>query len=588
MALTPQQYALLADHVYSRPGEPLSEGSIVRRGEGASAVEMRVLRVVDDPRTGYQGAVYQDQRTGGLIVAHRGTEFGREPLQDGVLADGGMVAARVNLQMPGAMALTQWAVEHARRNPQNGETPEVSVTGHSLGGTLAQGTAFRYQLHGETFNAYGAIGINGIPANARADVVNHVRASDPVSAANQHVGREVRYATPGDVGATATFAGFLVQGGAAHPMTSFLGPESALTAAARQRAEGADAMLDFRRGQVALARGGITLAAEGHLLRRELEGRAVGAALDGAGAVGNAAIDGAGRVAAGWTATVTQGGAITVRGGAEVGALAQQGGARVAGAASRVDNELRAGRDEALAGVMRLAEWAAPRWVGVGGSEFFERRAERERAAGRDQQAGIVAGGDAAAERTRDAGRSAATVIREGGAAAAERTREATDRAGDAVRGTLQDAAGAVRDVTARPTGPMYREPEVAPPLSDRRHPQFALYDGAQRGIDALPTVRPENAGARDRLTAALAAQGYMEGLQRIDHVVASPDGQRLFAVQGRLGDPAALTASIHVSADRQPVMQSTQLVDDLRDVRERQAQQAAPSPAIAPPAIGR
>ncbi|MGL6290320.1 MAG: hypothetical protein ACRC2H_06505, partial [Silanimonas sp.] len=228
MSLTPQQYAELADHVYDRPARPLRLGENVMFGDGADRFEVKVLHVVDDPRTGYQGAVYQHRQTGALIVAHRGTEFGREPLQDGALADGGMVAARVNLQMPGAMALTQWAVEHARRNPQNGETPAVSVTGHSLGGTLAQATAFRYQLHGETFNAYGAIGINGVPANARADVVNHVRASDPVSAANQHVGREVRYATPGDVASTGTFGGFLVQGGMAHPMTSFLGAESAL------------------------------------------------------------------------------------------------------------------------------------------------------------------------------------------------------------------------------------------------------------------------------------------------------------------------------------------------------------------------
>jgi len=583
MPLTPQQYAELADHVYDRPMRPLRQDETVTLGQGDSRLEVRVVRVVDDPRTGYQGAVYQHQGTGALIVAHRGTEFGREPLQDGALADGGMVAARVNLQMPGAMALTQWAVEHARRYPQNGETPSVSVTGHSLGGTLAQATAFRHQLHGETFNAYGAIGINGIPASARADVVNHVRASDPVSAANQHVGGEVRYATPGDVRATATFGGFLVQGGMAHPMDAFLGPESALTNAARQRAEGADALFDHRRGQVALARGGITLAAEAHLQQRELVGRGVGATLDGAGVVGNVAIDGAGRAAAGWTATVSQGGAMAVRGSAEVGALAQQGGARVAGAVSRVDNELRAGRDDALAGVMRLAEWAAPRWVGVGGSEFFERRAERERARGREQQASLVAGGDVAAERTREGGRTAATAIRDHGAAAAERTRDATDRAGDTVRGTLQHAASAVRDASARPSGPTYREPDVAPALSDRRHPQFALYDGVARGIDALPAgVRPDTAEARERLSAALAGQLYMQGIRGADHVVASPDGQRVFAVNGRLGDPAAHVASVPMSAERQPVLQSTQLVDDLRETRERQVRQDVPTPLMA------
>jgi hypothetical protein len=263
--------------------------------------------------------------------------------------------------------------------------------------------------------------------------------------------------------------------------------------------------------------------------------------------------------------------------------LAQQGGARVAGAVSRVDNELRAGRDDALAGVMRLAEWAAPRWVGVGGSEFFERRAERERAQGREQQAGLVASGDSAAERTRDGGRAAATAIRDGGAVAAERTREATDRAGDTVRGSLQQAAGVVRDATARPTGPMYREPEVAPALSDRRHPQFALYDGVARGIDALPAgVRPETADARERLSAALASQLYMQGIRGADHVVASPDGQRVFAVNGRLGDPAAHVASVPMAAERQPVLQSTQLVDDLRETRERQARQDVATPAMA------
>lgn len=583
MPLTSQQYAELADHVYDRPMRPLRQGETVNLGQGASPLEVRVIRVFDDSRTGYQGAVYEERTTGALIVAHRGTEFGREPLQDGALADGGMVAARVNVQMPAAMALTQWAVEHARRYPNNGETPPVSVTGHSLGGTLAQATAFRHQLHGETFNAYGAIGINGIPANSRADVVNHVRASDPVSAANQHVGREVRYATPGDVRATATFGGFLAQGSTAHPMDAFLGPESALTTAARQRAESADALFDYRRGQVALARGGITLAAEAHLQQRETVGRGVGATLEGAGVVGNVAVDGAGRIAADWTVTASQRGALTVRGGAEVSALAQQGGARVVGTVSRVDNELRAGRDEALAGVMRLAEWAVPRWVGVGGSEFFERRAERERAQGRAQQAAVIAEGDATAERTREGGRVAAAMIRERGAAVAERTRDTTDRAGDAVRGSLQQAAGMVREATARPTAPLYREPDVAPPISDRRHPQFGLYDGVARGVDALPSgVRPSNADSRERLSAALASQLYMQGIGRADHVVASSDGQRVFAVHGRLGDPAAQVASVPLSAERQPVLQSTQLVDDLRETRERHVRPDAPAVPMA------
>jgi hypothetical protein len=584
--MTPHLAARLSEHVYGRSDPPLqASGSFEFRDPASGrATIVDMVHVVDNPRTGYQGAVYRDRHSGEYIVAHRGTEFDREAMRDGVIADGGMVAARINTQMPDAMALTRWAVQQSRLNPTNGEPSEVSVTGHSLGGTLAQATAFRFQLPGHTFNAYGAIGINGIPDDARAPVVNHARVTDVVSAGNRHVGDVRLYARQEDFSRSSSVPAVLSIAGPAHAISEFSGPRSLLSdPQALARADVGRPLFEPRRNEIALLRGGITLAAEAHLQQRELVGRGVGATLDGAGVVGNVAIDGAGRAAAGWTATVSQGGAIAARGSAEVGALAQQGGARVAGAVSRVDNELRAGRDEALAGVMRLAEWAAPRWVGVGGSEFFERRAERERAQGREHQAGLVASGDSAAERTRDGGRAAATAIRDSGAVAAERTREATDRAGDTVRGSLQQAAGIVRDATARPTGPMYREPEVAPPLSDRRHPQFALYDGVARGIDALPAgVRPEAADARERLSAALAGQLYMQGIRGADHVVASPDGQRVFAVNGRLGDPAAHVASVPMAAERQPVLQSTQMVDDLRETRERQARQDVATPLMA------
>lgn len=583
--MTPHLAAHLSADVYGGPTARRLVGDEVTFTDPTNGRTSRLIVVLaaDNPRTGYQGAVYRDVETNAFIVAHRGTEFDREWRQDGVGADGGMVAARINTQIPEAMALTRQAMALAQREREQGRPAAVETTGHSLGGTLAQATAFRFQLPGHTFNAYGAVGINGIPDDARAPIVNHMRSSDPVSAANRHVGEERRYALREDVALATNGAVFIVGGGVnAHGIGNFTGPESILTPRARALDQQFDAVFDLRRGQIALARGGITLAAEAHLQQRELAGRGVAAALDSAGAAGNAAIDGAGRAAAVWTATVSQGGAIAVRGGAEAGALAQQGGARVAGLTSRVDNEIRAGRDEALAGVMRLAEWAAPRWVGVGGSEFFERRAERERAAGREQQAGIVAGGDDAAERTRDGGRAAATAIRDGGAAVAERTREATDRAGDAVRGSLQGVATTVREATARPTGPMYREPEVAPAISDRSHPQFALYEGVARGVEALPSgPRPDSAEARERLSAALASQLYMQGIRSADHVLASPDGQRVFAVSGRLGDPAAHVASVPSSAERQPVLQSTQLVDDLREAHERQMRQDAPTPQM-------
>ena len=579
--MSPHLAAHLSEHVYGKSEPPLEPRRTFEFRDPTSGVSstIQVLHVVDNPQTGYQGAVYRNTTTGEYLVAHRGTEFDREWRQDGLIADGGMVAARVNAQMPDAMALTQWALRQSRLNPTNGEPSPVSVTGHSLGGTLAQAAAFRFQLPGHTFNAYGAIGINGIPDDARASVVNHMRVTDVVSAGNRHVGESRMYARDGDLARAQSPGRFLGGMVSSHAMTEFSGPNSLLDDPdARRRADVGAVLFERRRDEVALARGGLTLAAETHLLRREIDGRIVGATLDGAGAAANVAIDGAGRAVAGWTAMVSQGGAIVVRGGADVSALAQQGGARVIGGLARVDNELRAARDDALSNVARVAAGAVPAWRGLGVREFFEQRAERERLQGREQQAGIVAGGDVAAERVRDHGRQVAGLIRDGGAAIATQQREHADRAGDAVRGGLQQAAGAVRDATARPTGPVYREPEAALPISDRRHPQFAYFDSAQRGIDALPpNARPTTPEGRERLAAALGGQAFMEGLPNVQHVVASPDGQRVFAVSGRLGDPASHVASVRGTAERQPLMQSTQLVDDLREVRERLA---APTPA--------
>ncbi|WP_414612000.1 XVIPCD domain-containing protein [Stenotrophomonas muris] len=74
------------------------------------------------------------------------------------------------------------------------------VTGHSLGGALAQITAHHYNLPGDAFNPYGAAGLayrlpEGQPANA-APFTNHVMAGDLVSAGGPHYGKVEMYALP--------------------------------------------------------------------------------------------------------------------------------------------------------------------------------------------------------------------------------------------------------------------------------------------------------------------------------------------------------------------------------------------------------
>ena len=163
--------------------------------------EYRVLAHHDNPRTGYQGTIYQRVDTHEIVVAHRGTEFDREALKDGLLADGGMVLSRSNLQASDAITLTRKALQLAQEKAtgEGGIAPPVTVTGHSLGGTLAQVTAHHFDLRGETFNAYGATSLGlRIPAGG-SSVTNHVMAGDLVSAASAHYGQVKVHATAQEI-----------------------------------------------------------------------------------------------------------------------------------------------------------------------------------------------------------------------------------------------------------------------------------------------------------------------------------------------------------------------------------------------------
>lgn len=132
MTLTAQQYAALASDVYKKPDET-GENS---RTANIGGVPYKRLEYVDTP-SGYQGTIYQRLDTGEIVVAHRGTEFDRQPKQDGAYADGGMVATRHNNQAADAIELTRHAMEIAeRRGKRDEHTPVVTVTGHSSAATL--------------------------------------------------------------------------------------------------------------------------------------------------------------------------------------------------------------------------------------------------------------------------------------------------------------------------------------------------------------------------------------------------------------------------------------------------------------------
>ncbi len=192
---TEQDAALAADAYQTYPNDGRKHSINV------DGIDFDVVAQRSDPN-GYQGTLYRRADTGELVVAHRGTEFDRELVKDGLIADGGMVFVGANSQADSAKQFTEQALEQARAlNLAEGKEISVTVTGHSLGGTLAQITAYEYGLKGETFDAYGAAGLTRHIPEGGQDVVNHVRATDFVSAASRHYGEVRTYATEQDIAA---------------------------------------------------------------------------------------------------------------------------------------------------------------------------------------------------------------------------------------------------------------------------------------------------------------------------------------------------------------------------------------------------
>lgn len=225
MTIPSQQYAGLANDSYRDipvgvRSPPYNERITV---EG---VEYSVREHVNNPRTGYQGTIYQRVDSSEIVVAHRGTE---QVWRDGVVTDGSMVANRTNPQVDDAVALTRRALGYSEAiGRQAGrDAPEVTVTGHSLGGTLAQVSAHHFDLRGETFNAYGAASLDRRIPEGGNRVLNHVMAADAVSAASPHYGQVRIYATEREMTVLRQ------SGYHEHRGRDFITPDFPLTAAGR-------------------------------------------------------------------------------------------------------------------------------------------------------------------------------------------------------------------------------------------------------------------------------------------------------------------------------------------------------------------
>ncbi|RMH88102.1 hypothetical protein EBB59_12065 [Lysobacter pythonis] len=194
--LTSHDYAALAYDSYTdRVADPQKEIDIEGR-------DYRILATASH-LNGYQGTLYHDVESNTVVVAHRGSELDTSLkfAQDWGFTNAQMVLRRVNPQIASADALTREALEWSKRLAgPDGQPATVTTTGHSMGGTHTQVMAYRYGLYGETFNAFGANSLAlRVPADPQANVINHVRATDMVSALSHHYGEVRGYAIRKDV-----------------------------------------------------------------------------------------------------------------------------------------------------------------------------------------------------------------------------------------------------------------------------------------------------------------------------------------------------------------------------------------------------
>ncbi|OAX87136.1 carboxypeptidase [Xanthomonas nasturtii] len=119
-----------------------------------------------------------------------------------------------------------------------------------------------------------------------------------------------------------------------------------------------------------------------------------------------------------------------------------------------------------------------------------------------------------------------------------------------------------------------------SPLLSDSRHPDNAMYNGAVSKLEALG----ERGGFASRKELEQAAgqivfESKVSGLHRIDHVVPNKSGDGFFAVQGEMTDPAMQRVFVdRAQAQNQPLEQSSRQVaeESQRQASQVQAQETA------------
>lgn len=562
MTISTEDHARLADDAYNthQVGQEVVLGG----------VHYRVLDEVHNKLNGYQGTAYVREGTGDVIIAHCGTDAPRMKYQD-IATDAGMVLAGVNAQTPDAMAFTKHAMELGKDYDQKHGLPyNATVTGHSLGGALTEITAYRYGLHGETYNGYGAAGLmQGIPEGGH-QVINHVRATDVVSAASKHFGETHTYASQSDLntlnkagyhdGMSATSLRNPVKGidFDAHSATNFL-PNNPRLGHSIISPEN-EALYNAHKGMIDSYRNDVQTA------------RTV--------------------ISANWEIPKAAGEAVVATGQyvkdkAVQGVHAAEQAAHIAGQATV--HAYDATRDKAVQGV-HATEHAAhqaydyTRDKAVQGVHATEHAAHQAYDYTRDKAVQGVHATERAAQyvgheahQAYDATRQAAVqgvhTMQHAASEAAQSASQAVHTAGAAVSREASQAY----DTLSHPGSWFQNKSAATPPRLDHPdHPDHAMFKQARTGvhqIDAEHGRKPDQHS--ENLAGALTVAAKTGGLTRIDGVALSEDGSRAYASQHTVG--RAMTSTAHVAtaqAIHTPIEKSSEALAQHQTHTQAHAQQ--------------
>ncbi len=151
------------------------------------------INILDVKATGFRAHVYCNKATGEVVIAFAGTH----------LTDRGDLAAISDIasgRLPRQFWNSYGLYEHVRTYfKDHGIKAQISFTGHSLGGALAQYMAVAVKgCSAETFGSPGVLDSLGVLRGLfnplyPYPVVNHVAAGDMITMHSMHVGTVVRH-----------------------------------------------------------------------------------------------------------------------------------------------------------------------------------------------------------------------------------------------------------------------------------------------------------------------------------------------------------------------------------------------------------